>query len=154
VPTPAPDVPPEVFAPRRSRLRTLGGIVLFVLPVLLIVGLGIGAVDWYAHHTYFVGFRGDTVVVYRGVPGGVLGWQPTVRTTTDLRRSQLTPDAIDQIHRSGKGSLARAEQFVANLERSTTTTTSTTTTPSTVVPTTRPRTTTTRRLTPTTKSGP
>ena len=65
-------------------------------------------------------------MVYQGVPGGILGWQPTVERTTDLRRSQLTPDAIDQIDHSGKGSLDRAQQFVANLEAATTTTTTTT----------------------------
>jgi serine/threonine protein phosphatase PrpC len=153
LPKPAPEVPTEAPAARRPRLRSLGGVLLFVLPVLVITGMGIGAVDWYAHHTYYVALKDERVVVYRGVPGGILGWQPTVKTTTDLHVSQLTPDAIDQIRRSGKGSLARAEQFVANLERSTTTTTATTT-PRPTVPTTRPRTTTTRRTTPTTKGGP
>jgi cytoskeletal protein RodZ len=134
-------------------VRSLVGVLMFVLPVLAILGLGVGAVDWYAHHTYYVGFKGDAVVVYRGVPGGVLGWEPTVARTTSLRRSKLTPDAVDQIHQSGKGSLDRAQQFVANLE-STTTTTSTTTT-STSTTTVKSTTTTTRRptITPTTKAG-
>ncbi|MDQ1467724.1 MAG: family protein phosphatase [Actinomycetota bacterium] len=157
VPTPAPDVPVEVFAPRRSRLRRIGSVLLFLLPVLVIAGVGFGAVDWYAHHTYYVGFKGDRVVVYRGVPGGILGWQPNVDRTTDLRRSQLTPAALDLIERSGKGSLARAEQFVANLESSTTTTTTTTTTTSTTTTprsTTTPRTPTTRRAPSTTTGGP
>jgi PPM family protein phosphatase len=135
----APEAPMIVSAPRRSRLRSLGGFLMFVLPVIAIVGIGFGAVDWYAHHTYYVGFKGERVVVYRGVPGGILGWQPTVDRTTDLSRSKLTPDAISQIKNSGKGSLDRAQQFVANLETATTTTT-TTTTPA-VTTTTRPTTT-------------
>ena len=142
VPTSAPEVAVPVPRERRPRLRTLGGVLLYVLPVLLIVGMGIGAVDYYAHHTYFVAFKGDQVVVYRGVPGGILGWQPTVETTTDLHKSQLSPAAIDQIKRSGKGSLTRATQIVANVTLSTTTTTAPTTTLPTT--TTRPRTTTTR----------
>jgi serine/threonine protein phosphatase PrpC len=128
LPLAAPDVVAEEPRPRRSRMRSLGSLMLYVLPVLAIVGIGIGAVNWYAHHTYFVDFKGDRVVVYQGVPGGILGWQPTVKTTTKLRKSQLTPDAIDQIDNSGKGSLERAEEFVANLERATTTTTTTSTT--------------------------
>jgi PPM family protein phosphatase len=145
--TPVPRAAPDVFASeaRRPRWRTVGGALLFVLPVLLIVGGGIGAVDWYAHHTYFVAFKGDRVVVYRGVPGGILGWKPTVETTTDLRRSKLTPEAVDLVKRSGKGSLERAQRFVANLESATTTTTTTTTTV--------PRTSTTRRPTPPTSKG-
>jgi PPM family protein phosphatase len=136
VPVPAPDAPVVEAAPRRSRVRSLSGVLLFVLPVVVIIGMAFGAVYWYAHHTYYVGFKGDRVVVFRGVPGGILGWQPTVDRTTDLRRSQLTPAAIDQIHNSGKGSLDRAQQFVANLEVSTTTTTTATTTTSTTKPTT------------------
>jgi PPM family protein phosphatase len=128
LPVAAPDIIVSEPARRRSRMRSLGSVLLYVLPVLAIIGFGVGAVNWYAHHTYFVDFKGDRVVVYQGVPGGILGWQPTVKTTTKLRKSQLTPDAIDQIDNSGKGSLERAQQFVANLERSTTTTTSTTTT--------------------------
>jgi serine/threonine protein phosphatase PrpC len=154
--TPVPRSAPEVAVPapheRRSRLRTFGGALLYVLPVLLIVGMGIGAVGYYAHHTYFVAFKGDQVVVYRGVPGGILGWQPTVETTTDLRKSKLSPAAIDQIRRSGKGSLTRATQIVANVALSTTTTTAPTTTLPTTT-TTRPHTTTTRKSTATT-GGP
>jgi serine/threonine protein phosphatase PrpC len=149
VPRTAPDVSGSVPAARRSRLRSVGTVLAFVLPVLAILGLAFGAVDWYAHHTYYVGFQGDHVVVFRGVPGGVLGWQPTVARTTDLRRSTLTPDAVDQIHTSGKGSLDRAQEFVANLESATTTTsttasttTTTTTKPVTTKPTTKPTTTT------------
>ncbi|HEX4492859.1 MAG TPA: Stp1/IreP family PP2C-type Ser/Thr phosphatase [Acidimicrobiia bacterium] len=145
--TPTPRTAPDVFIsePRRPKWRSVGGALMFVLPVLLIVGGGIGAVDWYAHHTYFVSFRGDRVVVYRGVPGGILGWKPTVETTTDLEKSKLTPDAVDQVNRSGKGSLERAQDFVANLESSTSTTTTTTTTV--------PHPTTTRRNPPTTAKG-
>jgi protein phosphatase len=145
--TPVPQAAPDVVtsAPRRSKWRAAGSLAVFVLPVLLIVGAAVGAVDWYAHHTYFVAFRGDRVVVYRGVPGGVLGWKPTVETTTDLRKSKLTPEAVDLVNGSGKGSLERAQQFVANLESATTTTTTTTV----------PSPTTTRRSTPTTvKGGP
>jgi PPM family protein phosphatase len=131
--TPVPVAAPEAsgvvaVVARRSRLRSVGGVLLFVLPVVAIVAIAIGAVDWYAHHTYYVGFNGDRVVVYQGVPGGILGWKPTVDQTTDLRRSQLTPDAVEQIRNSGKGSLDRAQQFVANLEATTTTTAATTTT--------------------------
>jgi protein phosphatase len=134
LPVAAPDVVDEKLPRRRRpRLRSIGGVLLYVLPVLVIIGAGIGAVNWYARHTYFVDFKGDRVVVFQGVPGGILGWDPTVKTTTHLRRADLTADAVDQIDRSGKGSLERAQQFVRNLERdvASTTTTTTTTSPTT-----------------------
>jgi protein phosphatase len=134
LPVAAPDVLDEQLPRRRRpRLRSIGGVLLYVLPVLVIIGAGIGAVNWYARHTYFVDFKGDRVVVFQGVPGGILGWEPTVKTTTHLQRADLTADAIDQIDRSGKGSLERAQQFVRNLERdvASTTTTTTTTSPTT-----------------------
>jgi protein phosphatase len=133
-PVPAPEIAVEPLlprAPRRSRLRSLGAVLRFLLPVVVIIGLAIGAIAWYAQHTYYVGFKGDRVVVYQGVPGGILGWKPTVKTTTELRKSALSEDAKDQINNSGKGSLERAQQFVANLEASTTTSTTTTTEPTT-----------------------
>jgi protein phosphatase len=146
VPLAAPDAPVDHLPRRRRpRLRSLGGLLLYVLPVVVIVGLGIGAVNWYARHTYFVAFKGDRVVVFQGVPGGILGWKPTVETTTHLRRADLTPDAIDQIAHSGKGSLDRAQQFVANLQRAVASTTTTSTTTTTAPTTTsRPKSTTTR----------
>ncbi len=131
-PVSAPEVPEP--APKRSRLRTFGGLMTFVLPVFVIVGLAIGAIGWYARHTYFVAFQGDRVTLFRGVPGGVFGWNPTVEETTSLHRAELTPDAVDQVRQSGKGSLERAEQFIANLRNETTTTTTSTTTTSTTVP--------------------
>jgi PPM family protein phosphatase len=128
-PVPAPDVVTEQSGPPRRRLRTLGGAALFVLPVVVIVGFALGAINWYAHHTYYVGFKDDKVAVYQGVPGGILGrWKPKVAKTTAITKAQLEPAAIAQITKSDKGSLERANQFVANLERAVTTTTTTTTT--------------------------
>jgi hypothetical protein len=126
---------------------------MFVLPVLLIIGAGIGAIAWYARHTYFVGFKQNEVVVYQGVPGGILGWNPTVARDTGIQKSELSKDTIDLIRRSGKGSLARTNQFVTNLQRQTAATTSTT---SSTTTTTRPKVTTTtrRKVTTTTKAGP
>jgi hypothetical protein len=78
-------------------------------------------------------------VIFKGVPGGVLGWDPTVE-----RRTGLTAGVLNQIDRqrvaagSGRGSLADARQFVSNLQAHVNATSTTTTT------TTRPRTTTTR----------
>jgi PPM family protein phosphatase len=155
--TPTPTAAPDVIMPapkvRGSRLRTVGGLLTFVLPVLAILGLGLGAIGWYAHHTYFVGFKNDRVVVFRGVPGGILFWKPTVERSTSIEKSVLTKGDIDLVQRSGKGSLARTNQFVTNLQRSTETTTTTSTATTSTTTTTRP-TSTTRPKSTTTNPGP
>jgi hypothetical protein len=156
---PAPDVPapPPPRPPRESFGRRVRGVLLLFLPLVLILGVAIGGVGWYARRSYYVGFAADRVVIYKGVPGGVLGWNPTIERRTALTSKQLTE--IDRLRVAGgaaRGSLSDAEDFVANVRANvaaTSTTTTTTTTKPRVTTTTRPRgpTTTRPRKTVTTK---
>ena len=85
---PAPAPPPK----RRRRLaRPLFRALAWALPVLLVVGVALGAVGWYARRTFYVGLTGDQVTLFRGVPGGLLGWAPTVERRSDLRAGDLDP---------------------------------------------------------------
>ena len=157
---PAPDgeaePEPELEAPvaeaprmRRTRLRTFGGALLVLLPVLLIVGIAVGVIGWYARKSYFVGQQNNEVVIFQGVPGGVLGWDPTVEQRTGIKVSDLPQLSQEQVQtNSTRGSLATTQDYVARLQGETTTTTSSTTS------TTVPRTTTTRPRTTTTRKGP
>jgi serine/threonine protein phosphatase PrpC len=123
-PPPAPDV-----APRRSRGRTLRGIVLMLVPVLLILGIAAGATGWYARSSYYVGTAGDDVVIYKGVPGGVLGWDPTIDQRTRIAVADLSEIDRERVRgNTARGSLGTAEAYVARLQDTITTTTSTTTT--------------------------
>ncbi len=88
-PSPAPT---EAGPPRRARARR---VLVWMLPVILLFGAGLGAIGWYARRTYYVGLAGDRVTLYRGVPGGVLGWEPTVE-----RRSGLIADDLTQAQRT------------------------------------------------------
>ncbi|MGH9025453.1 MAG: hypothetical protein ACRDWD_04955, partial [Acidimicrobiia bacterium] len=94
---------------------------LIALPVLLIIGFGIGATAWYARSNYFVGLDGTTVTVYRGLPDGLLFWDPTVERRTDLDSDRLTEaqrrDLADGKQFSSKGS---ADAYVERLEESVT----------------------------------
>jgi PPM family protein phosphatase len=128
-PPPAPDV-----VPRRSRGRTLRGIVFVLVPVLLILGIAAGATGWYARSSYYVGTAGDEVVIYKGVPGGVLGWNPTVDQRTRIAVADLPQVDRDRVRgNTARGSLGTAEAYIARLQDTITTTTTSTTT------TTRPR---------------
>lgn len=89
-PQPTVDTP-DAPAPRTAG-RTVRRALWFALPVVLVLALAIGGVGWYARRQYYVAFRGERIAVYQGVPGGVLGWQPTVVwTSRTLVRADLTP---------------------------------------------------------------
>ena len=47
-------------------LRVVGFVVLF----LLLLGFAAAGVAWYARDGYFVGLRGNQIVIFRGQPGG------------------------------------------------------------------------------------
>jgi protein phosphatase len=108
---------------------------LFLVVFLgLLVGAG-ATVNWYARHTFFVGLEGNQVVIFRGRPGGLLWFDPTLEKRTALTTDEVVPARLPDL-RKGKSvaSLADADRYVNNLEQeakdtvATTTTTSTTTT--------------------------
>jgi PPM family protein phosphatase len=75
---------------RRGRGRRILRVLLWVLPVLAVLALAFGAVGWYARRTYFVGVDNSQVTIFKGRPGGVLGWDPTVERNTAIELGQLT----------------------------------------------------------------
>ncbi len=77
---------------RRRFGRGLWRAIAFALPILVIIGVGIGAVGWYAQHSYFVAFSGGKVVIYQGRPGGVMFWDPSVVERTGLAKARLSDD--------------------------------------------------------------
>jgi serine/threonine protein phosphatase PrpC len=158
-----PDLPePPARKPPRAKgsgRRTVRAAILVLLPLLLIVGAATAALGWYARGSYFVGVKGAEVVIYKGVPGGVLGWNPTVDQHTGLAVADLASIDRDRVRgNSSRGSLSTAKAYVGRLQAATTTTTPSTTsttvkkktTPTTVKKTTP----TTKRATTTTKAGP
>jgi serine/threonine protein phosphatase PrpC len=158
IPPPDPPAPREP-RPKGSRSRTVRGAILVLLPLVFIVGIAAAALGWYARSSYFVGASGNEVVIYKGVPGGVLGWNPTVDQRTGLAVASLPALDRDRVQtNSSRGSLGTAEAYVGRLRAATTTTTITTTTTRPKTTTTAPkRTTTTKpRVTVTTiaKAGP
>ena len=130
-------VAPKPPRPRRLTWRVLVFIVLF----LVILGSAAGAVGYYARHTYFVGFKGDSVVIFKGKPGGVLWFKPTVEQGTPLSRGQVPPAQIDRVTKGQEESSLQAARDYVRDALTTTTTTSTTTTTTTTTTTLAPPTT-------------
>jgi PPM family protein phosphatase len=115
----APEEPPPA-RPRRGRAggrRRLRRVLLWALPVVVVLGVAFGVVDYYAHHTYFVGNDGGRVTVFQGRQGGLLFWNPTVQDRTSLRTSTLAPADASQV-RAGHGqfgSVGGANAYIAEL---------------------------------------
>jgi protein phosphatase len=115
--------------PRRRPVRTFLRALVVIIPILLILGVGVGALGWYARGSYYVGTAGNEVVIYKGVPGGVLGWNPTIDSRTGIKVNQLSPvDAEHVGSKTARGSRATAEAYVERLRDSIAATSTTTTT--------------------------
>ena len=140
-PTPAPEVVEEAPGepePRARRRRGFLRALLWIIPVLVILGVAFGAIAWYARHNYYVAASLGRVAIYKGVSGRLLWFDPTLERRTALRIADLRPsDAEDVRGERTFSSRSDAAAFVRRLdERTTPPTTTTTTTTTTLVPTT------------------
>lgn len=153
----SPAEPGPVFADRRSSLPEanddygaenddlFGGmdkarskrftwrVLAFLLLLLVVGGVVVGAIGFAARNTYFVTFAGDDVALYRGKPGGVLVFDPELVKVSKIARDEVPP-ALRPTIETGKefGSRSEAERYLVKLqEQVTEATTSTTTVPTT-----------------------
>ncbi|MDQ1396034.1 MAG: family protein phosphatase, partial [Acidimicrobiaceae bacterium] len=118
-------------APPKHRSRRITfRVVLFSILLLAVLGGAAAAIGLYARGTYYVGLDGDDVTVFKGRPGGLLWFKPTVERRTGLRSGDVPPGRIDDL-KSGKqeASLTAADQYVTNLRAERAATTSTTAPP-------------------------
>jgi protein phosphatase len=126
--------------PRAPRRRTAARVLLWTIPILVIIGIAFGVVAWYARNQFFVGSAAGRVTVYRGVPDGLLWFDPTVDRRTALEVGELRPVDADRVRSrptfSSQGDAndyvrelsGRAASATTTTEPATTTTTTTTTT--------------------------
>jgi protein phosphatase len=116
--------------PRRRRGRKLVRALVWVLPVLAILALAFGAVGWYARRTYFVGVSRNHVTVFKGRPGGVLGWDPTIERRSSIDLSQLTQAEQSAVKADNTfSSRGGADDYVRRLSKAVEQRTSATTVP-------------------------
>ncbi len=125
------------------RRRVTWRVVLFTFVLGAIVVGAIATIQWYGRSTYFVGFQGDQVAIFKGRPGGLLWIDPSLVTSTDLERDRVPPARLRDVE-NGKeqASLAEAQRYVNNItaeaDQLDPPTTTTTTPPVTTVPPTAP----------------
>jgi protein phosphatase len=93
-------------------LRVVGFLVL----LLLLLGLAAAGVAWYARDGYFVGLKGSQIVIFRGQPGGLLWFHPTVAVTTGVTTSQVESYHLSALAAGQtEPSLAAARDLVASM---------------------------------------
>jgi PPM family protein phosphatase len=108
---------PPVKPPRR-RGRTLFRVLVWLLPVLVVLAIAFVAVGWYARNTYFVGVIKGEVTIFKGRPGGVLGWDPTVERHTGIETTELLEGEQDDVKADKTfSSRGDADDYVARLKR-------------------------------------
>jgi PPM family protein phosphatase len=89
----------------------------FVILLLILLGGAAGAVGWYARGTYYVGLDSTEVTIYKGRPGGLLWFNPTVAKRTGVPVSSVLPSRLDDLRRGKEeASLDEANKYVANLQ--------------------------------------
>lgn len=121
---------------RRARRRIRWGPTLFWSCIAAIVIFIVAAIGVYARTGYFIGedSTSQSVVVYRGRPGGILWFNPTVSSRTSLRMTELPPNVLlDVRNRRTFASELTAQQYLQLVAQAVTNSV-TTTVPSTSVP--------------------
>lgn len=78
--------------------RVTGRVVAFVLVLLLVLGGAAAAIGLYARGSYFVGLQDGYVAIFRGRPGGLLWFQPTVEQTSTLTEAKIPDQYRDAIN--------------------------------------------------------
>jgi protein phosphatase len=107
---------PSVARERPVRRITLR-VVAFLVLLLVVLGVAVLAVWWYANRSYYVGLSHNRVVIYQGRTGGLLWFKPHVAQPTALTASEVPADRISNV-RAGMSepSLTAARRYVSNLE--------------------------------------
>ncbi|MFM7095389.1 MAG: SpoIIE family protein phosphatase, partial [Actinomycetota bacterium] len=81
----------------KARVGLSLGFILFWTALAAIVLSVLIVFAAYGRTGYFVGFEGTDVVIYKGRPGGVLWFDPTVEARTPLKERDLTEDMAKEI---------------------------------------------------------
>ena len=135
LPTPDNTTPMEALAPMQVApgKKSKVGMVLFWSALVAIVFSAITVIGVYGRSGYFIGFDSDDqVAIYRGRVGGILWFEPTIETKTNLSGEELPEDILRDVALNREfSSSSQASKYLTLIRIAiidATTTTSTTTT--------------------------
>ncbi|MBI2704611.1 MAG: Stp1/IreP family PP2C-type Ser/Thr phosphatase [Actinobacteria bacterium] len=110
----AAGVPAPAEQPRGTRFTWR--VALFLVVLAAVVAAVIFAFSYFANNTFYVGFDGDQVAIFRGRQGGILFIGPTVAEATGISRADVPKDRLQDIEKGkDEPSLAEAQIYVQNL---------------------------------------
>ena len=112
--TPRPSERRHRRAPPSGALVTARTIIFTTL-LLAVFVVAFVVTAAFGRSGYFVGYEGDTVAVFQGRPGGVLWFQPTLASTSQLERDDLTPEFQTRIGRNPEFSSRRGRALLDQL---------------------------------------
>ncbi|MGI8807677.1 MAG: Stp1/IreP family PP2C-type Ser/Thr phosphatase [Acidimicrobiales bacterium] len=118
-PPPAPRPTLAAPAPPAPTRRMTWRVFVFLFAVLAVVGAGIWAVAWYARGAYYVGIDDEQVAIFRGRPGGLLWFDPTlVERKQQPTGAELLPAQRVELDTGHEvPSKAAADRYVNNLRQ-------------------------------------
>ena len=92
---------------------------VFLLAVLAVLGVAVWAVGWYARSAYYVGLDDERVAIFRGRPGGLLWFDPTlVERKQQPTGAELLPAQRIELETGHEvSSKAAADRYVNNLRQ-------------------------------------
>ena len=100
----------------RSRPITFRVVGFIVLLAALVAG-AFAAIGFYARGSYFVAVAADQLTIYKGRPGGLLWFQPTLVERTNVTTSAVLPSRISDLQRGQQeATVADARRYVDNLK--------------------------------------
>ncbi len=137
---------PRRATARRARFGSFLRSLIFLLILAIVIAIGVSAVGIYANHSYFVGIDNSNVAIYRGRPGGLLWYNPTLVEKSKLSTGQVAPYHLSDLQKGiPEPSLSAAMGLINRLTSESNQISSTTASaPSTTVP---------NGVTPTTLAG-
>jgi serine/threonine protein phosphatase PrpC len=85
----------------------------FVAALAVVIGGAIAGVAWYARSTYFVGLQRNHIAIFRGHPGGVLWFGPTLAVVTSYTAASVLPSRLPELQAGvTEPSLAKAWTYI------------------------------------------
>ncbi|HVL06863.1 MAG TPA: Stp1/IreP family PP2C-type Ser/Thr phosphatase [Acidimicrobiales bacterium] len=108
--------PPPPPAPGR---RFTWRVAVFLFAIVAVVGTAVWAMAWYARGAYYVGLDDEQVAIFRGRPGGMLWFDPTlVERKQQPAGSELLPAQRTELEAGHEvSSKAAADRYVNNLRQ-------------------------------------
>lgn len=92
-------------------------VVAFLLVLLLMLGGAGAAIGVYARGSYFVGLDEGRVAIFKGRPGGLLWFSPTVEEVTALTEASVPPSRADAVAEGHPvATLEEARTYVQSLQ--------------------------------------